>query len=187
MAGKHLTLGVVHCLWFLPTLQPLFQSLPERAGTDVRFRVEHSAVLFAADSRLGGKWMGVRLPSPEVPCHSPFALPPVTANTQMSVNWVRGVTFVTTALPCNQKETSFVIHCLYTYTVFLVLLFCWKFWERLVKKGTVSPTPWLLWVEQLMYPLICVFNHSPSAYYSLDTFSQAQSYTRDTKAKGVTQ
>lgn len=161
----------------------LLGSLRERVGTDVQFRVEHSAILFSADARLGGKWMGVLLPSPKALCHSPFALPPVTANTQMSVNWVRGVTFVTAALPCNQKETSFVIHCLYTYTGFLGSLILLKVLGKTCEKG--NRTPWLLWVARLVFPLICVFNHSPSAYYSLDMFNQALSPTPETQRQKV--
>lgn len=66
--------------------------------------------------------MGVLLPSPKVPCHSPFALPPVTANTQMSVNWVRGVTFVTAALPCNQKK-QVLWYVAFTHILFFFFFF----------------------------------------------------------------
>lgn len=47
-------------------------------------------------------------PRPNALCHSPFTLSPVTAHTEMPVNWVRGVAFVTAALSCKQKEKMFL-------------------------------------------------------------------------------
>lgn len=116
--------------------------------------------------------------SPEVLCHSPFALSPVTSNTQMSMNWVRGVTFMTTALPCKQKETSFVIQCLHTYAVGCLAFL--KVLERICEKGLLNP-PITVGNTEFMHMLICFFNHSSSIQYILDTFNQALSSTPKTQ------
>lgn len=50
---------------------------------------------------------------PNVLCHSPFTLSPVTAHTQVSVNWVWGIAFMTAALSCKQKEKNKLVkYCL---------------------------------------------------------------------------
>lgn len=41
---------------------------------------------------------------PDAFCYSPFTLPPVTANAQMSVSRVRGIAFMTATLSCKSKE-----------------------------------------------------------------------------------
>lgn len=70
-------------------------------------------VLFAAWSWASGnrtQEMGVVLPcpGPAVLCHLPFTLSPVTAHTQVPVNWVRGVAFMTAALSCKHRENTLV-------------------------------------------------------------------------------
>lgn len=59
---------------------------------------------FGACSNRAEEWGWPSAVPAHVLCYSPFTLSPVTAHTQVSVNRVGGIAFMTAALSCKQKE-----------------------------------------------------------------------------------
>lgn len=76
-------------------------------------RVRSVERFWASGNRTEEAGMVLPWTRPNVLCHSPFTLSPVTAHTQVSVNRVRGIAFMTAALSCQQKEKTILWNTAY--------------------------------------------------------------------------